>query len=59
MGRTNSSIHFTPESVRQKYGAYWEAWHLLRETGLTIQACVDEEWPEVGTDDPDSSLRSE
>jgi hypothetical protein len=48
MGRTNSSIHFTPDGVRQKYGRYREAWHLLKETGLTIQACVDPEWPEVG-----------
>ncbi len=48
MGRTNCSIHFTPKSVRQKYGEYREAWHLLRETGLTIRACGDEEWPEVG-----------
>jgi hypothetical protein len=47
MGRTNSSLHFTPESVQQKYGAYREAWHLLRATGLTIQACVDPEWAEV------------
>src|SRR5208282_2117433 len=47
MGRKNCSIHFTPGSVRQKYGAYREAWHLLRETGLTIQACVDEEWAEA------------
>jgi hypothetical protein len=47
IGRTNLSIHFTPESVRQKYGEYREAWHLLRETGLTIQACVDPEWAEV------------
>ena len=52
MGRTNLSIHFTPESVRQKYGAYREAWHLLRETGLTIQACVDEEWAEVPVPSP-------
>jgi hypothetical protein len=61
MGRTNSSIHFTPESVRQKYGAYREAWHLLRETGLTIQACVDPEWAEVplpsGADSPVSNQR--
>jgi hypothetical protein len=42
MGRTNSSLHFTPTSKRQKYGEYWEAWDLLREEGLTIQACVDE-----------------
>jgi hypothetical protein len=47
MGRTNSSIHFTPTSRRQKYGKYREAWDLLRETGLTIQACADEWWPEV------------
>ena len=46
MGRTNSSIHFTPKSKRQKYGEYREAWHLLRETGLTIEACVDPEWKE-------------
>jgi PD-(D/E)XK endonuclease len=59
MGRTNSSIHFTPESLRQKYGAYREAWDLLREGGVTIQACADEEWPEVGTENQDSSLRSE
>jgi PD-(D/E)XK endonuclease len=47
MGRTNLSIHFTPESVRQKYGAYREAWDLLKETGLTIQACLDPDWPEA------------
>ncbi len=44
---TNRSLHFSPEITRQKYGEYREAWHLLRETGLTIQACADEEWPEV------------
>jgi hypothetical protein len=44
MGRTNCSLHFTPSAQRQKYGEYREAWHLLRETGLTIQACGDEEW---------------
>ena len=42
IGRTNSSLHFTPQSKRQKYGDYREAWHLLKETGLTIQACCDE-----------------
>jgi hypothetical protein len=55
LGRKNCSIHFTPKSVRQKYGAYREAWHLLRETGLTIQACVDEDWPEVGAETAGSS----
>jgi hypothetical protein len=55
MGRTNLSIHFTPESARQKYGEYREAWHLLRETGLTIQACCDEEWAEVEEGTADSS----
>jgi hypothetical protein len=34
-------MHFTPKSKRDKYDQYREAWHLLRETGLTIQACVD------------------
>jgi hypothetical protein len=55
MGRTNCSLHFTPRSERQKYGPYREAWHLLKETGLTIQACCDEEWPEVGTEEAGSS----
>jgi hypothetical protein len=59
MGRTNSSLHFTPKGRRQKYGEYWEAWHLLKETGLTIQACVDEEWAEMDARTADSSLRSE
>jgi PD-(D/E)XK endonuclease len=59
IGTTVSSIHFTPKSKRQKYGEYREAWHLLRETGLTIQACVDPEWAEVEAGTADSSLRSE
>jgi hypothetical protein len=42
IGTTVDSIHFTPKSKRQKYGEYREAWHLLRQTGLTIQACCDE-----------------
>ena len=41
-------MHFTPKSKRAKYGQYREAWHLLKETGLTIQACVDPEWEGVG-----------
>jgi hypothetical protein len=59
MGRTNSSIHFTPKGARQKYGEYREAWHLLRESGLTIQACCEESWPEVDAGTAGSSLRSE
>ncbi|MGA8273448.1 MAG: group I intron-associated PD-(D/E)XK endonuclease [Candidatus Sulfotelmatobacter sp.] len=43
-GITNSSLHFTPRAKRQKYGEYREAWDLLKETGLTIQACCDPEW---------------
>jgi hypothetical protein len=50
LGLTNFSIHFTPGSAREKYGQYREAWHLLRDTGLTIQACVDPEWEEVEGD---------
>jgi hypothetical protein len=59
MGRTNCSLHFTPKSKRQKYGEYWEAWDLLRDEGLTIQACGDEKWAEVIARTADSSLRSE
>src|SRR5580704_1112419 len=58
-GRTNCSLHFTPRSARQKYGNYREAWHLMKETGLTIQACCDEEWPEVVAEEAGSlRLRS-
>ena len=53
MGKTNSSLHFTPWATRQKYGEYFEAWHLLKETGLTIQACVDPEWE---TEEPGCSV---
>jgi hypothetical protein len=42
IGTKVNSIHFTPKSKRQKYGEYREAWHLLRQSGLTIQACCDE-----------------
>jgi hypothetical protein len=55
----NVSLSFTPENVQQKYLRYREAWHLLKDTGLTIHACVDPDWPEVGMEDQDSSLRSE
>ncbi|MFZ0293430.1 MAG: group I intron-associated PD-(D/E)XK endonuclease [Candidatus Sulfotelmatobacter sp.] len=56
---TTRSLHFSPKSNRQKYGEYWEAWNLLKETGLTIQACIDEDWAEVDASTTDSSLRSE
>jgi hypothetical protein len=59
MGRTNCSLHFTPEAKRQKYGEYFEAWHLLKRTGLTIQACVDPEWEEVGMENLESEGRDE
>jgi hypothetical protein len=52
-------IHFAPKSKREKYGEYREAWRLLRETGLTIQAGVDEKWSEVRAGTADSSLHSE
>jgi len=58
---TTRSLHFSPKSRRQKYGEYWEAWHLLKEIGLTIQACADEEWTrmECRRGNQDSSLLSE
>jgi hypothetical protein len=40
-------VVLTRDSNRGKYAQYREAWHLLRETGLTIMACADEEWAEV------------
>ena len=55
IGEMHCSLHFSPRNRRQKYGRYREAWHLLEETGLTIQACCDEEW----TEEAGSSLRSE
>ena len=56
MGRSNCSLHFTPKSKRQKYGKYREAWQLLqRESGLTIQACVDPLMPEEAGIAPDSA----
>lgn len=52
-GITNSSLHFTRRAKRQKYGEYREAWHLLKEMGLTIQACGGEE-QECGEEETDS-----
>jgi hypothetical protein len=54
IGSLHCSLHFSPANRRQKYGKYREAWHLLKDTGLTIQACVDPEWEESA----DSSPRS-
>ena len=56
---TARSLNFRPRSKREKYGEYREAWHLLKETGLTIQACCDEAWPEGEAGTADSSLPSE
>jgi PD-(D/E)XK endonuclease len=55
MGRTNYSLHFTPTAKLQKYGDYFEAWHLLKQTGLTIQACCDPEWEQVATENLESA----
>jgi len=43
IGALHCSLHFSPRNRRQKYGPYRESWHLLKETGLTIQACCGEE----------------
>jgi hypothetical protein len=37
---------------RQKHADYLKAWHLLQDTGLTIQACIDPDWPEVQPEIP-------
>ena len=51
---TTRNLAFSPKARRERYAEYWEAWHLLKETGLTIQACVDEDWPEAWTEDQNS-----
>jgi hypothetical protein len=53
LGKTRYSLHFTSDKKRQKYGEYFEAWHLLRETGLTIHACVDPEWEMENREGPE------
>jgi hypothetical protein len=58
VGRTNSTLHFSPESKRGKYRGYREAWDLLWGDGLTIQACCDPGWRGDGgewSEDRDSS----
>lgn len=35
------TLHFCPGGGRQKYGKYLEAWELLREEGISIQACAE------------------
>jgi hypothetical protein len=55
VGRKNLSLHFTPGGKRQKYGKYREAWGLLEEGEITIQACVDPMWEEMADS---SSLRA-
>jgi hypothetical protein len=59
IGGMNCSLTFMPANSRQKYGQYREAWHLLKETGLTTQACIDEDWPVIPTEHQHFSLRSE
>ena len=44
LGKTHYSLYFSPRNPRQKYENYREAWHLLQQTGLTIQACADDAW---------------
>jgi hypothetical protein len=56
IGEKNCTLHLRPRGGRQLYREYCEAWHLLREPELTIQACVDEEWDEVSAGTAASSL---
>jgi hypothetical protein len=59
IGEKNCTLHLRPRGGRQLYREYCEAWHLLREPELTIQACLDEEWDEAHARTADSSLWSE
>jgi hypothetical protein len=40
MGRTNCTLHFTPDSKRHKYASYREAWHLLRGEGMKARGAA-------------------
>lgn len=49
IGKRYATLHFSPESDRQKYGKYLEAWHLMlnatKRKGngpIDIHACCDE-----------------
>jgi len=44
LGEKNCTLHLRLKGGRQLYRRYREAWHLLEQTGLVIQACVDPEW---------------
>src|ERR1700686_121709 len=46
MGRTNCSLHFTPDSERHKYAAYREAGHWLRGGGKRDYGVL--KWAEEG-----------
>jgi hypothetical protein len=46
IGEAHCSLYFSPRNPRQKYGKYRETWHLLSQTGLTIQASAGEQWTE-------------
>lgn len=39
-----TNLYFPPAHRPQKYRPYQEAWHLLKDPGLTIHACVDPDW---------------
>jgi hypothetical protein len=52
MESQGTNLYFPPtHRRRQKYRQYQEAWHLLKDTGLTIQACADPDWPDVEADE--------
>jgi hypothetical protein len=49
IGEKNTTLYFTPQGKRQKYGRYQEAWHLLlnatkgrRKQGTEIRACIED-----------------
>jgi len=44
LGEANCTLHLRPAGGKQLYQVYREAWHLLEESELVIQACADGEW---------------
>jgi PD-(D/E)XK endonuclease len=62
MEAQGTNLYFPPTCTtrygRNKYWQYREAWHLLKETGLTIQACIDPDWPEVNEEEVRQELEA-
>jgi hypothetical protein len=48
LAEKSGALYMCPNGRKHVYRQYREAWHLLRQTGLTIQACVDPAYENSG-----------